>query len=155
MLKDSGIKARIIRQYVPILNATLNKYLAAMELSVSFEIDEEFRESVRSRYQDEFTYHSFSEGEKARIDLALLFTWRYLAQMRNKGNTNLLILDEVFDGSMNAAGADSLLDIIEEEFAQGRHIFVITHKSDSYVERFERVMRVRKRQNFSEMKVAA
>lgn len=155
LLKDSGIKARIIKQYVPIINAALNKYLSAMELSVSFEIDEEFKESVKSRYQDEFTYASFSEGEKARIDLALLFTWRHLAQMRNKGNTNLLILDETFDGSMNAAGADSLLDIIEEEFAQGRHIFVITHKTDSYVERFERVLRVRKRQNFSEMKVAA
>lgn len=155
LLKDSGIKARIIKQYVPILNATLNKYLTTLALSVSFEIDEEFRESVKSRYQDEFTYASFSEGEKARIDLALLFTWRALAQMRNKGNTNLLILDEVFDGSLDANGGDDLLAIIEEDFAQGRHIFVITHKSDAYVERFDRVMRVRKRQNFSEMKVAA
>lgn len=155
LLKDSGIKARIIKQYVPIINAALNKYLSMLELSASFEIDEEFKESVKSRYQDEFTYASFSQGEKARIDLALLFTWRSLAQMRNKGNTNLLILDETFDGSLNAAGADSLLDIIEEEFTQGRHVFVITHKTDAYVERFDRVLRCRKRQNFSEMKVAA
>ncbi len=155
LLKDSGIKAKIIKQYVPIINSILDKYLATLELGVSFEIDEEFRETVKSRYQDEFSYHSFSQGEKARIDLALLFTWRALAQMRNKGNTNLLILDEVFDGSLDADGGDGLLSIIEDDFAQGRHIFIITHKSDAYVERFERVLRVKKRQNFSDMKVAA
>lgn len=154
LLKDSGIKARIIRQYVPIINSILNKYLSTMEFSVSFEIDEEFKESIKSRFQDEFSYASFSQGEKARIDLALLFTWRALAQMRNKAHTNLLILDEVFDGSLDGAGGDDLLSILEE-VTKGTHIFVITHKTDAYVERFERVMRVRKKQNFTDIRLAA
>lgn len=154
LLKDSGIKAKIISQHIPAFNSILAQNLEALNLPVSFEIDEEFKEVIKSRYQDEFSYASFSQGERARINLALLFTWRTLARKKNKLSTNILILDEVFDGSLDGNGGDDLLNIIEE-FSEGASIIVISHKTDSYVERFDKVFRVKKVKGFTEMLDAA
>jgi DNA repair exonuclease SbcCD ATPase subunit len=109
LLKDNGIKSKIIKQYIPIINKLINKYLASMDFFVSFELDENFNEVIKSRYRDEFTYASFSEGEKQKIDLALLFTWRAVAKLRNSINTNLLIMDEVFDSSLDQNATDYLM----------------------------------------------
>ena len=106
MLKDSGIKAKIIKQYLPIINKLVNKYLSAMNFFVNFEIDEEFKETIKSRYRDDFSYQNFSEGERMRIDLALLLTWRAVSKIKNSMNTNLLILDEVFDSSLDSSGTE-------------------------------------------------
>jgi DNA repair exonuclease SbcCD ATPase subunit len=153
LLKDTGIKTRIIKQYMPVINKLINKYLAAMDFFVNFEIDENFNESIKSRFRDEFSYASFSEGEKSRLDLALLFTWRSIARLRNSASTNLLILDEVFDGSLDAQGNDELLKIINE-LSEGSNVFVISHKTDAYTDKFERVLRFEKVKNFSRMKTA-
>lgn len=148
LLKDTGIKTKIIKQYIPVINKLVNKYLTAMDFFVSFELDEAFNESIKSRHRDDFTYASFSEGEKQRIDLALLFTWRAIAKMKNSVSTNLLLLDEVFDSSLDANGTDyvmNLLDTLDDD----THVFVISHKGDQLFDKFKNVLRVEKYQNFS------
>ena len=148
LLKDSGIKTKIIRQYLPIMNKLINKYLASMEFFVQFELDEEFNEQIKSRYRDTFTYSSFSEGEKMRIDLALLFTWRSIAKLKNSVNTNLLMLDEVFDSSLDEGGTDEFLKILNT-LGDDTNTFIISHKGDSMNEKFNNVIEFVKAQNFS------
>jgi DNA repair exonuclease SbcCD ATPase subunit len=148
MLKDGGIKTKIIRQYVPIMNKLINKYLAALDFFVAFELDEEFNEIIKSRHRDEFSYASFSEGEKMRIDLALLFTWRAVAKLKNSTNTNLLILDEVFDASLDTAGCDEFLKLIHQLGGE-TNVFVISHKGDILSEKFRSQIRFEKVKNFS------
>jgi len=147
ILRDSGIKSRIIKQYVPVINALVNKYLAAMDFFVKFELNESFEERILSRHRDDFTYDSFSEGEKMRIDLALLFTWRSIARMKNSASTNLLILDEVFDASLDANGCDEFLKLIHN--LEDTNIFVISHKGDVLHDKFNNVLRFTKQKNFS------
>ena len=158
MLKDSGIKAKIIENYLPIINAQINQHLQDLDFYVKFELDETFTETIKSRHLDEFTYASFSEGEKARIDLALLFTWRKIAELKNSVSTNLLILDEVFDGSLDAIGADEVMAKLL--FKQAEHfngevrdnpnnnVFVISHKVD-LVDKFENTIKFEKVRGFS------
>ena len=148
LLKDTGIKTRIIRQYLPIMNKLINKYLASMDFFVSFNLDEKFEEKIKSRHRDEFTYDSFSEGEKMRIDLALLFTWRTIAKMKNSVNTNLLILDEVFDSSLDASGTDEFLKILNH-LTGNQNVFIISHKGDVLFDKFKDVIRFEKYKNFS------
>lgn len=148
LLKDTGIKTKIIRQYLPIMNKLVNKYLSAMEFFVQFELDENFNEKIKSRFRDEFSYDSFSEGEKMRIDLALLFTWRSIAKMKNSINTNLLILDEVFDSSLDGSGTDEFLKILGT-LGIDTNIFVISHKGDQLFDKFHSVIRFEKVKNYS------
>lgn len=148
LLKDGGIKTKIIRQYVPIMNKLMNKYLAAMDFFVQFELDENFDEKIKSRFRDEFTYASFSEGEKMRIDLALLFTWRAVAKLRNSSTTNLLIMDEVFDSSLDTTGTDEFLKIITD-LNKDTNVFVISHKGDQLFDKFHSNIRFEKVKNFS------
>jgi len=148
LLKDTGIKTKIIKQYIPVINKLINKYLASMDFFVNFELDENFEEKIKSRFRDEFSYGSFSEGEKARLDLALLFTWRSIAKLRNSASTNLLILDEVFDGSLDNSGNDELLKILYA-LAGGNNVFVISHKTDAYLDKFDKVLKFEKHKNFS------
>ena len=150
LLRDTGIKSRIIKQYVPIMNKLINKYLAAMDFFVQFELDQNFNESIKSRFRDEFTYASFSEGEKMRIDLSLLFTWRAIAKLKNSASTNLLILDEIFDSSLDAQGTDEFLKIIND-LTLDTNIFIISHKTDQLIDKFSNVVRFEKHQNFSRM----
>lgn len=151
LLKDTGIKAKIIKQYLPVINKLINKYLAAMDFFVMFEIDDTFKETIRSRHRDEFSYYNFSEGEKQRIDLALLFTWRAVAKMKNSMSTNLLILDEVFDSSLDANSVDSVIKILGGlDFA---NIFVISHRGDMFQDKFKNVIEFRKEKSFSQMYV--
>ena len=147
MLMDTGIKTKIIKQYLPIMNKLINKYLTSMEFYVNFTLDENFEETIKSRYRDEFTYASFSEGEKMRIDLALLFTWRAIAKMKNSTNTNLLILDEIFDSSLDGTGTDEFLKILNT--LSGENIFVISHKQDALVDKFRSTIKFEKIRNFS------
>ena len=147
MLQDTGIKTKIIKQYLPIMNKLINTYLTAMEFYVNFTLDENFVETIKSRYRDEFTYASFSEGEKMRIDLALLFTWRAVAKMKNSTNTNLLILDEIFDSSLDGAGTDEFLKILNT--LDGENVFVISHKQDMLVDKFKSTVKFEKIKNFS------
>lgn len=149
LLKDGGIKSQIIGKYLPIINQTINKYLTSMDFMVNFYLDENFKETLKSRYRDEFSYENFSEGEKARIDLSLLLTWRLIAKMRNSVNTNLLILDEVFDGSLDTSGSDELVSILKE-VVKGCNIFVISHR-ESMREQFDKMIKVRKEKNYSIM----
>ena len=148
MLRDQGIKTKIIKQYVPIMNKLINKYLAAMDFFVDFQLDENFVEVIKSRHRDEFTYDSFSEGEKMRIDLALLFTWRAIARMKNSTNTNLLILDEVFDASLDNNGCDEFLKILHQ-LGNDQNVFVISHKGDILSDKFRSTIRFEKHKNFS------
>lgn len=148
LLKDSGIKTKIIKQYVPVINKLINKYLSSMDFFVNFELNENFEETIKSRYRDEFSYASFSEGEKSRLDLALLFTWRAIAKLRNSASTNLLILDEVFDGSLDNNGSDELLKILNA-LTEGNNVFVISHKTDAFLDKFDKVLRFQKQKNFS------
>jgi len=150
LLKDGGIKSKIIKQYVPIINKLVNKYLAAMDFFVNFNIDEEFKETIKSRHRDDFSYENFSEGEKKRIDLALLFTWRSVAKLKNSVNTNLLIFDEVFDGSLDINGTEEFMKLINM-MNEGTNVFVITHKSDQMVDKFKHTIRFGKVKNFSQM----
>ena len=150
LLKDAGIKTKIIRQYIPVINKLINKYLAAMDFFVNFELNENFEEKIKSRFRDDFSYSSFSEGEKSRIDLALLFTWRAIAKLRNSASTNILILDEVFDGSLDARGNEELLKILQT-LTEGSNVFVISHKTDAFLDKFERVLKFEKHKNFSRM----
>lgn len=147
LLKDTGIKTTIIRQYLPAINKLVNKYLQAMDFFVSFELDESFNETIKSRHRDEFSYASFSEGEKAKIDLALLFTWRSIARMKNSANTNLLILDEVFDGSLDINGTDYVMNILNT-IGEDNNVFIISHK-DALFDKFRSVIRFEKHSNFS------
>jgi hypothetical protein len=148
MLKDGGIKTRIIKQYVPVMNKLINKYLSAMDFFVQFELDENFNETIKSRFRDEFSYSSFSEGEKLRIDLALLFTWRAVSKLRNSVSTNLLIIDEIMDSSLDSAGTEEFLKIIEELTADS-NIFIISHKGDQLYDKFHSVIKFEKVKNFS------
>ncbi len=147
MLTDTGIKTKIVKQYLPIMNKLINKYLTSMEFYVNFTLDENFEETIKSRYRDEFSYASFSEGEKMRIDLALLFTWRAVAKMKNSTNTNLLILDEIFDSSLDGTGTDEFLKILNT--LSGENVFVISHKQDALADKFRSTVKFEKIRNFS------
>ena len=147
MLHDTGIKTKIIKQYLPIMNKLINKYLTSMEFYINFTLNENFEETIKSRYRDEFTYASFSEGEKMRIDLALLFTWRAIAKMKNSTNTNLLMLDEIFDSSLDNTGTDEFLKILNT--LAGENVFVISHKQDVLVDKFRSTIKFEKVKNFS------
>ena len=147
LLKDTGIKTKVIKQYLPVINKLVNKYLQAMDFFVTFELDEAFNETIKSRHRDEFSYASFSEGEKAKIDLALIFAWRAIARMKNSANTNLLLLDEVFDGSLDINGTDYVMTILNT-IGEETNIFVISHK-DALFDKFRSVIRFEKHQNFS------
>jgi len=151
LLQDSGIKTKIVKQYLPIMNKLVNTYLSSMDFFVNFNIDENFQETIKSRFRDEFSYASFSEGEKMRIDLALLFTWRAIAKMKNSTNTNLLILDEIFDSSLDTAGTDDFLKILGTFDKQ--NVFVISHKQDILIDKFRSVIQFKKEKNFSHMVV--
>jgi DNA repair exonuclease SbcCD ATPase subunit len=150
LLKDTGIKTKIIKQYLPIMNKLINKYLTAMDFFVNFNIDENFEESIKSRHRDDFSYANFSEGEKMRIDLALLFTWRQIAKMKNSTNTNLLILDEVFDSSLDTVGTDEFLKLLHE-MDKDTNVFVISHKGDQLFDKFRSVIKFKKVNNFSQV----
>ena len=152
MLKDTGIKSLIIKQYVPIINKLVNHYLQLFEFFVQFELDENFNEKIKSRFRDEFSYASFSEGEKKRIDLALMLTWRSIAKLRNSVNTNLLIMDEVFDGSMDGDGVDNLINMIRT-VCKDDNLFIISHNRSAMLDKFERVISFKKQGNFSKMTV--
>jgi len=153
LLKDGGIKSMIIRKYLPVMNKHINKYLQDLDFYVNFTLDEEFNESIKSRHRDDFTYSSFSEGEKMRIDLALMFTWRSIAKLKNSANTNLLILDEVFDSSLDVGGTDEFLRIIRG-VSDDTNIFIISHKGDVLLDKFDRVMKFDKVKNFSRVTVS-
>ena len=148
LLKDTGIKTAIIREYLPVMNKLINKYLNAMDAYIHFELDEAFNEIVKSRHRDDFTYASFSEGEKMRIDLSILFTWRQIAKMKNSVNTNLLLLDEIFDSSLDTAGTDYFLSLMSS-FGENTNIFVISHKGDQLFDKFRSVIKFEKRNDFS------
>lgn len=150
LLKDSGIKSQIIKKYVPVFNQLINKYLQSMDFFVNFTLDEEFNEVIKSRFRDEFSYASFSEGEKQKIDLALLFTWREVARMKNSVATNLLILDEVFDSSLDASGTGELLQILRS-LGDNTNVFVISHKGEILVDKFLRTIKFEKVNDFSKM----
>ena len=149
ILNDKGAKANIIRKYVPIMNQLINKYLQAMDFFISFNLDEEFNETVKSRFRDTFNYNNFSEGEKMRIDLALLFTWRDIARMKNSTNTNLLILDEIFDSSLDGQGTDDFFKIIKT--LEKENIFIISHKGDILFDKFTNIIKFEKIQNFTQL----
>ena len=150
LMQDTGIKTKIIKQYLPIMNQYINKYLADMDFFVNFTLDEEFNETIRSRYRDEFNYHSFSEGEKLRIDLSILFTWREIAKLKNSTNTNLLILDEIFDSSLDTSGTDEFMRILHTTMGK-ENVFVISHKGDTLIDKFPRVLKFEKHKNFTRM----
>jgi DNA repair exonuclease SbcCD ATPase subunit len=151
LLRDTGIKTKIIRQYIPVINELTNKYLQILDFFVHFELDESFNETIRSRYRDTFSYDSFSEGEKQRIDLSLLFTWRQIAKMKNSVSTNLLILDETFDSSLDGEGVDNLMKIIDT-LKEDTNVFVISHKTELEDAHFERKLSFIKDKNFSRMR---
>jgi DNA repair exonuclease SbcCD ATPase subunit len=148
VLKDGGIKSKIIKQYIPVINKLINKYLSSMEFMCQFELDENFNETIKSRYRDEFSYASFSEGEKMRIDLAILFTWRAVAKLRNSINTNLLIMDEVFDSSLDSNGTEEFLKVIKS-LTSDTNTFIISHKGDQLQDKFDRCIVFEKHKNFS------
>lgn len=150
LLKDTGIKTRIIKQYLPVINKLVNKYLSALEFFVNFNLDETFKETIKSRHRDEFVYNNFSEGEKARIDIALLLTWRAVAKLKNSINTNLLILDEIFDSSLDQTGTDYLMNLLH--ILEGTNLFVISHKGDVLQDKFENTITFIKEKNFSRIK---
>ena len=147
MLADTGIKTKVIKQYLPIMNQLINKYLASMDFFVNFKLDDEFREIIRSRFRDDFSYSSFSEGEKMRINLALLFSWRAIAKMKNSISTNLLMLDEIFDSSLDGQGTDDFLKILNT--LEGENVFIISHKTDLMADKFKNIMRFEKYKNFT------
>jgi DNA repair exonuclease SbcCD ATPase subunit len=150
LMQDTGIKTKIIKQYLPVMNQYINKNLADMDFFVNFTLDEEFNETIKSRHRDDFQYHSFSEGEKLRIDLAILFTWREIAKMKNSTNTNLLILDEIFDSSLDTSGTDEFMRILYHTMNK-ENVFVISHKGDTLIDKFPRVMKFEKYKNFTRM----
>ena len=147
LLKDSGIKTKIVKQYIPVINKLVNKYLASLDFFVNFTLDESFKESIKSRHRDDFTYASFSEGEKQRIDMALMLTWRAVSKLKNSSNTNLLILDEIFDSSLDANGTEELMKILN--MLECANLFVISHKGDILQDKFAHTIRFEKVNNFS------
>jgi DNA repair exonuclease SbcCD ATPase subunit len=151
ILKDGGLKSRIIKHYVPIINGLVNKFLGKLNLYVDFTIDEEFKETIRSRYRDAFSYSSFSEGEKQRIDLAILLTWREIAKMKNSLNCNLLIFDEILDSSLDATGTESFLKILNK-MKNKCSIYIISHKADALIDKFDQTLQFEKKNNFSKIK---
>lgn len=151
MLKDTGIKTKIVKQYLPVINKLVNQYLQTLDFFVLFNLDESFNETIKSRYRDEFTYASFSEGEKQRIDLSLLFTWRQIAKMKNSANTNLLILDETFDSSLDNDGIDNLMKILNT-VTTDTNVFIISHKGDVLDSKFRNKIEFIKERNFSRIK---
>ena len=150
LMQDTGIKTKIIKQYLPVMNQYINKNLADMDFFVNFTLDEEFNETIKSRHRDDFQYHSFSEGEKLRIDLAILFTWREIAKLKNSTNTNLLILDEIFDSSLDTTGTDEFMRILYHTMNK-ENVFIISHKGDTLIDKFPRVMKFEKYKNFTRM----
>ena len=152
LLKDTGIKTRIIKQYLPIMNKLINGYLNDFDFFANFNLDENFSEVIKSRHRDEFSYDSFSEGEKQRIDLAILFTWREVARMKNSVNTNLLILDEVFDSSLDAEGTENFMKVMNSLEGKGLNTFVISHKTDLLADKFDKQIKFEKIGNFSHKK---
>ena len=151
MLKDTGIKTKVIKQYLPVMNRLINQYLQVLDFFVSFHLDENFNETIRSRHRDSFNYASFSEGEKQRIDLALLFTWRQIAKMKNSAASNLLILDETFDSSLDIDGIDNLTKILDT-LDDGSNVFIISHKGDVLENKFRSKIEFFKERNFSKIK---
>ena len=151
VLSDKGARGHIIKKYVPIINGLINQYLQAMDFFISFHLDEEFNETVKSRHRDTFNYNSFSEGEKLRIDLALLFTWRTIAKMKNSVNTNLLILDEIFDSSLDTQGTDDFFKIISK--LSNENIFIISHKGDIMFDKFTNIIKFEKYKNFTQLQL--
>ena len=147
LLRDTGIKTKIIKQYLPIINKLVNKYLSSLDFFVNFNLDESFKETIKSRHRDDFSYHNFSEGEKQRIDMALMLTWRAVAKLKNSSNTNLLILDETFDSSLDTTGTEELMKILH--MLEGVNLFVISHKGDILQDKFMNVIRFGKEKNFS------
>jgi DNA repair exonuclease SbcCD ATPase subunit len=147
LLKDTGIKTKIVKQYLPIINKLVNKYLSSLDFFVNFNLDESFKETIKSRHRDEFTYNNFSEGEKQRIDMALMLTWRAVAKLKNSSNTNLLILDETFDSSLDTNGTEELMKILH--MLEGVNLFVISHKGDILQDKFINVIRFQKNKGFS------
>jgi DNA repair exonuclease SbcCD ATPase subunit len=147
LLRDSGIKTKIIKQYLPIINKLVNKYLASLDFFVNFNLDESFKETIKSRHRDDFSYHNFSEGEKQRIDMALMLTWRAVAKLKNSSSTNLLILDEVFDSSLDTTGTEELMKILHG--LEDVNLFVISHKGDILQDKFANTIRFDKVKNFS------
>jgi DNA repair exonuclease SbcCD ATPase subunit len=150
LLKDSGIKRKIIRKYIPALNKIINKYLISMDFFAQFTLNEDFNEIIKSRHRDEFSYENFSEGEKLRIDVSLLLAWRDIARMKNSANTNLLILDEVFDSSLDAVGTEEVIKILQG-MGGSSNIFVISHKSDQLLDKFQNILTYKKVNNFSKL----
>ena len=150
LLKDSGIKARVIKHYLPIINKHINYYLTAMDFPIHFTLNEEFKEHIQSRHRDDFCYESFSEGEKKRIDLALLLTWRSIARLKNSASCNVLVLDEVFDSSLDINGTEEFLKIIHD--LEHANVFVISHKTDSLIDKFHHVITFEKQRGFSSIK---
>ena len=150
LMQDTGIKTKIIKQYLPIMNQFINKNLADMDFFVNFTLDGAFKETIKSRHRDEFNYHSFSEGEKLRIDLSILFTWREIAKLKNSTNTNLLILDEVFDSSLDSSGTDEFMRILTNKLAK-ENVFVISHKGDTLLDKFPSILKFEKYKNFTRM----
>ena len=149
LLKDTGIKTNIVKQYLPVINKLVNKYLTSLDFFVNFNLDESFKESIKSRHRDDFSYHNFSEGEKQRIDMALMLTWRAVAKLKNSINTNLLILDEVFDSSLDNNGTEELMKILHS--LEEVNLFVISHKGDILQDKFANTIRFEKVKNFSRM----
>lgn len=148
LLKDSGIKSKIIKYYLPIMNRLINKYLGSMDFFAQFHLDENFNETIKSRHRDEFSYMSFSEGEKMRIDLALLLSWREVARLKNSANTNLLILDEVFDSSLDSMGTDEFMKLLYN-LGKKVNVFIISHRTDQLSDKFEHTITFEKKNNFS------
>jgi DNA repair exonuclease SbcCD ATPase subunit len=151
MLKDGGLKSRIIKHYVPIINGLVNKFLGKLNLYVDFNIDEEFKETIKSRYRDAFSYSSFSEGEKQRIDLAILLTWREIAKMKNSLNCNLLIFDEILDSSLDGAGTEAFMKLLNK-MKNKCSIYIISHKADALTDKFDQQLQFEKKNNFSRIK---
>lgn len=152
LLKDGGIKTRIIQKFIPVINQRINKYLQEMDFFVNFTLDEEFNEVIKSRYRDEFSYASFSEGEKQKIDLALLFTWRDVARLKNSTSTNLLILDEVFDSSLDSTATEELLKILKG-LGTNTNLYIISHKGELLLDKFETTIQFVKENDFSSLRV--
>ena len=148
LMKDGGVKSKIIKRYLPLMNQQINKYLQLMDFYINFSLDEEFKESVKSPVHDKFSYESFSEGEKMRIDLALLFTWREIARMKNSASTNLLILDEIFDSSLDGFGTEYFTKIVKYVVSDA-NVFVISHKTEDLIDSFDKIIRFDKVKGFS------
>ena len=149
ILNDTGVKANIIKKYLPIMNQLINEHLQQMDFFVNFHLNEEFEETIKSRNRDTFNYNNFSEGEKMRIDLALLFTWRNIAKLKNSVNTNILILDEIFDSSLDGQGTDDFFKILKS--LQKENVFIISHKGDIMFDKFTNIIKFEKHQNFTRL----